>query len=421
LVAETPGGHRMLVDNNPLQSDADGDGIGDACDNCVTVANCGGFGLDHPWTPGESIPYADVSRCQADDDVDMIGNACVGLLSPGAAAPVGLADGDDFDQDGLANAIDKCPRLPAPPLPCETDDECPTGSSCEPCPEGGDCLGAGVCNHPDSERDGNGEIAGDNIGDACDTCPGRANPMQRFDANAQETDDFDGDFIGADCETNADCSEVGGTEARPFAFHEIAASGYCCTVQLVEDDDGTLRYAATGDVVLDPGVRSVDDSELVRAPVPITRGCIEGSDPLLLTCRKLPDAVAEMPGVLTLPAGCDEALGGLDWRDNPPLEQDDVGSPAALWDRMCLLPPLDQDFDGYGDRCDLCKFDYDPENAPFVDINSRVWPEAGAVCNGAYTLDKACKADAADTDGEASGSGDSGSSGTGDSEPSTGG
>jgi Thrombospondin type 3 repeat len=405
LTSELPGGYRMLVDNNPVQQDSDGDGIGDACDNCVTVANCSAFGPDHPWAPGESIPYADVSRCQADDDVNLIGNACDGLFSPGAAAAVGLADAEDFDQDGLLNAIDKCPRLPVPPVPCESVADCPLGSSCELCPEDGECIGAGVCNHPDSERNHDGEIAGDGVGDACDTCPTRPNPMQRFDVSAHEADDSDGDYIGEDCETNADCSGVGGTEARPFGFHEIAAAGYCCTLLLEADDDGTLRYVGTGDIVLDTGVRNVDDGKLIRDPVPVTLDCQENPEPLLRACRRLPQAVAEMPGVLELPPGCDAALGELDWHDNPPLTEDDLDhSLTALWDRMCLLPPLDQDFDGYGDRCDLCKFDFDPENAQFVDINSRVWPDAGAVCSGPYALDKRCEADMTDTDGEASGS-----------------
>ncbi len=401
----SPIAFRMLVDNNPTQLDSDGDGIGDACDNCITVANCGDYGLSQPWSPGDPIELQE-PQCQADDDDDMIGDACLALFADGAAAAVGLGDDDDLDQDGIVNHADKCPRLPAPPIPCADSSACPEGASCEPCPEGSKCVDVGVCNHVDGERNAAGEILGDGVGDACDTCPTRANPMQRFDPSAQEDDDADGDFIGKDCETSPGCDGVGGTEARPFGFYEIAASGYCCTALLEEGDDGLLRYVATGDVVLDTGVRRADDATLERDPVPVTLDCDELEDPLARTCRRLPQAVAEMPGVLTLPPGCDAALGELDWRDNLPLgESDFAGDTDALWDRMCLLAPRDQDFDGLGDRCDLCPFDYDPENAAYVDSNSRVWPKAGAVCNGVYALDKRCKADMTDTDGSESGSG----------------
>jgi len=119
-----------------------------------------------------------------------------------------------------------------------------------------------------------------------------------------------------------------------------------------------------------------------------------------------------MPGVLELPPGCEEALGSVDWHDNRQLGEADFNASAtAAFDQLCLLPPRDQDFDGFGDRCDLCKFDYDPENTPFVDINNRVWPKKGAVCNGAYALDKRCAVDMTDTEGETTESGsESGSS-----------
>ncbi|HWB80998.1 MAG TPA: thrombospondin type 3 repeat-containing protein [Nannocystaceae bacterium] len=401
VMSSPGGGFRMLVDNNPAQTDSDDDGIGDVCDNCITVANCGSYSADKPWSPGEPIPYDDVSRCQADVDEDMVGDACVGLFSPGAAAAVGLDDEDDFDQDGLVNAIDKCPRLPAPATPCEAASDCPVGSTCEPCPEGNQCLGAGTCNHIDGETNDEGVVLGDGVGDACDTCPARANPMQRFDQSALEDDDADGDFIGIDCETSPECNGTGGTEARPFGFYEISAEGYCCTLQLEARDDGFLYYAGTNDLLMDGGVRREDDFTLEREPVPVTLDCQEAEDPLQQTCRRLPEGVADMPGVLTLPSGCEEALGALDWRDNRELVQADfAASASAAWDRMCLLPPRDQDFDGLGDRCDLCRFDYDPKNAAFVDINNRVWPKSGAVCNGAYALDKRCAADGTDTDGE---------------------
>ncbi|MBK6919241.1 MAG: thrombospondin type 3 repeat-containing protein [Deltaproteobacteria bacterium] len=405
--------YRLLVDNNPSQRDSDGDGIGDACDNCVSVANCESYDRDSPWHPGLPIAFGDASRCQVDADGDHIGNACEGLLSDGAAGPVGFGDDDDLDQDGLGNAVDKCPRIPVEHQPCTTDLDCPEAATCEPCPATGACEGMGTCNHADSERDADGEIVGDGVGDICDTCPADDNPLQHYDEGAAEDDDGDHDFIGAACETNADCAGVGGTAPRPFDFYEISVQGHCCTVLLEVDGDGNLVVRASGDLLMDPGVRDEFGMKL-REPVPVRLDCDEPPDldPLLQTCRRLPDALAAMPGVLLPPFGCDEALAGMRPQDNPRLVFEEGDDIAAYWSHVCTLPVLDQDFDGYGDRCDLCPFDFDPENATYSDANGRLWPKAGAVCNGGYGLDLRCEVDGTDTEGvpATDGSGDGGSS-----------
>ena len=52
-------------------------------------------------------------QTRMDDWHDVVGlDACEGMLSAGAAGPVGFLEGDDFDQDGLANIVDACPRQP---------------------------------------------------------------------------------------------------------------------------------------------------------------------------------------------------------------------------------------------------------------------------------------------------------------------
>jgi hypothetical protein len=57
---------------------------------------------------------------------------------------------------------------------------------------------------------------------------------------------------------------------------------------------------------------------------------------------------------------------------------------------MCLLPQFDQDHDGIGDDCDLCQFDFDPENLQYIDDDGKVWPNDGRYCNGDYSLDVMC-------------------------------
>jgi hypothetical protein len=367
----------LLVRNIPFQTDTDEDGIGDVCDNCVVTANCESYGPDNEFEVGDPIAFDDRNKCQRDDDTNLIGDACEGDGEPGS---VGLGPTHDFDQDGLNNMVDICPRQPVDLIACTGDDECGPNRDCD--------TSTGVCNHLDSD--------GDLVGDICDTCAYVSNGDQITEGGMQEDDD-DGDFVGKVCETNSDCAER--TDARPFGFFEVAVNGNCCIVQLTEDADGNLLNAVTGNPLLDP-----DD-------LPVRVDCVEPEDPTARTCRKLPDAVAAQPGVLVPPAGCDEALAaaGYTAAENPRIEAADVASLDALWNNICLLPQFDQDYDGYGDPCDLCPQDFDPENKEYVDANGRVWPNDGAYCNGDYDIENKC---AAEDTGDSSGSGgsDSGSS-----------
>ena len=375
----------LLVRNNPQQFDSDEDGIGDVCDNCVTTANCEDYGLDNTYEVGEPLAYDDRNLCQRDDDTNLVGDACDGMESAGSDGPVGLAPTDDFDQDGMNNMLDFCPRQPVDVIACMTDDECGEGRTCE---------GVGICNHIDSDNDG--------VGDLCDTCPFAPNEDQVSDGGMQEDDD-DGDFVGKVCESNADCTLR--TDPRPFSFFEVSVNGNCCTAQLTEDPmTGDLLNAITGRKLLDP-----DD-------LPIRVACDEGDDPTARTCRRLPESVATQPGILSPPPGCDAALtaAGLTATTNPRLGAGDVASLDALWNRVCLLPQFDQDYDGYGDKCDLCTFAFDPENIGYVDANGRVWPDDGAYCNGDYNIENTCgDEDTGDSSGSGSDSGGSGDSGSG--------
>ncbi len=383
----------MLVRNIPFQGDTDGDGIGDVCDNCVTVANCENYGPSNPWSPGDPIEFDDFNLCQQDNDSNMVGDACAPAdendFDPDVAAgPIGIGPDDDFDVDGIANADDACPRQPLPErIACTTDEECPANSEC--------AVAYGVCNHLDNDDDG--------IGDICDSCAFAANPMQNVDGFAQEDDD-DNDFVGRMCETNPQCEAR--ADARPFGFFPVATNGTCCTTQLVEGDNGNLVNALTGAELSDPD------------GLPIRVECSQAEQDAMM-CRKLPSSVLARPGVLELASGCEEALidayGVADPAMNQRLNIDSpeiAGDANALWGNLCFLPQFDQDYDGLGDLCDLCKFDFDPQNLPFIDGNGKVWPKDGKYCNGDYSVENKC-GDDEPTGGATGGTGGEDTGGTG--------
>jgi len=147
-------------------TEINGDGIGDACDNCKDAYNSDQKNSDKDeW--GDAC-----DNCPAITNNDQADTREITCQFQGPAYnQVLVCNGT---RDGIGDACDTCPEIPNPDQK-DTDGD-GIGDACDRCPGKNDIK-------PD--RDGDGR------GDACDNCP---------DANNYDQRDWDGDGIGNACD-----------------------------------------------------------------------------------------------------------------------------------------------------------------------------------------------------------------------------
>jgi len=258
---------------DPEQTDTDGNGIGDLCDdhdgdtirgdrdNCLHIPNQGQEDLD-----GDGLGDA----CDPDVDGDGIANLddnCPRASNPDQAdneddGQGDLCDGDD-DNDDISDGRDLCPLI-HDPAQTDTDGD-RSGDACDDDDDGDGVLDAeDICpldadpTQADLDGDGDGDACdvdddGDRVDDRDDICPRDADPVQA---------DLDGDRIGDVCDPDDDGDgTVDAMDACPRTADDQVdtdgdGAGDACDAD--DDDDGVSDAQDLCRTVADPDQRDLD-------------------------------------------------------------------------------------------------------------------------------------------------------------------
>ncbi|AKT40015.1 thrombospondin type 3 repeat-containing protein [Chondromyces crocatus] len=331
---------------NADQSDIDGDGLGDACDDDID---------------GDGIPN-DLDLCplvvdpsQSDIDGDGLGDAC----------------DDDLDGDGIPNDVDNCPGMPNPDQSDSNGDglgdACVTDTDGDGIDDPGDNCPT-VANADQSDIDGDGigdvcddDIDGDGIPNGADVCPLVANPDQA---------DLDGDGIGDVCDDDVDGDAVGnGEDNCPLVANPNQADldgdglGDACDDDI--DGDGIPDGVDNCVAVANPGQEDLDLDGAGDA-------CDLDDDD-----DGVPDALDNCPAEVN-PEQDDLDGDGIGDACDLDVDGDGVDDVHDNCPLVANASQQDADSDGLGDACDNCPLAANPAQGD--DDNDGVGNACDPVC-----------------------------------------
>ncbi|MDJ0840146.1 MAG: thrombospondin type 3 repeat-containing protein [Acidobacteriota bacterium] len=340
------------------QTDQDGDGAGDACDDDLD-----GDGVDND---SDNCPNS-ANPDQTDADNDGLGDPCDNC--PDTTNP----DQEDTDRDGVGDVCDNCPDT-ANPDQADTDGD-GVGDACNNADDAdGDEWADDLDNCPAVSNNDQADVDGDGVGDVCDNCPAIENPDQT---------DTDGDGVGDACNEDIDRDD------DEWADNLDNCPDIANPDQADTDGDGTGDACnddadADGDEwsdVLDncPDTANPDQDDIDRDGVgtacdncPLSWNQEQtdlDNDGAGQVCDNCPDLANEDQSDIdgdSVGDACDICPDIAD-RDQLDADLDGVGNPCDNCPNVPNLVQEDTDGDGVGDDCDVCPLVADPDQ---LDSNS---------------------------------------------------